>query len=335
LANEKFTLISYDPDIIESYKSDSLDEVLTQVRDDRISCIIVHGFGTSDEGDIQRLLSNFSADPALSEKILNQTPFEFTDQLPNNLYFEFDTPIPFFDAGSERYLETRGSLVLGERFLLLFDESMLGVFDEIQQKILSGHTRAQSFGSDYLLYLLFRTIISHTEHLMLGELVNQFNELEGKILTNPDTKKSFNELMPARELVKALNVPLRRKKDFLISIREQDIPFITPEVQHLFACNLAVDLESLWQDYLHLRDWWDVMLNIYHAKVGQRTNRIIYILTFLSAVFLPLPYINSVADTRFKPIPGIDLTFGLYGMLLIMTGVVAALIWVMKKLEWL
>ena len=335
MSNEKFTLISYNPDIIESYKSDSLDDVLTQVRDDRISWIIVRGFGTSDEGDIQRLLSTFSADPVLSEKILNQTPLEFNDRLPNHLYFEFNTPIPLFDAKSERYLETRGSLVLGERFLLFFDESMLGVFDDIQQKILSGHTRAQSFGSDYLLYLLFRTIISHTEQLVLGELVNQFNKLESKILANPGTKKSFNELMAARELVKRLNVPLRRKKDFLISIREQDIPFITPEVRHLFASNLAVDLESLWQDFLRLRNWWDVLLNIYHAKVGQRTNRIIYILTFLSAVFLPLPYITSVAAARFQPIPGIDLTFGLYGMLLIMIGIVAVVLWVMKMIRWL
>jgi magnesium transporter len=332
---EKYTLINYDPDIIESYSGSSLDDVLTQVREDRVSWVIVRGFSPSDEGDIQRLLSTFSADPALSEKILNQTPLEFTDRLPNSLYFEFNTPIPLFDAESEKYLETRGSLVLGERFLLLFDESMLGEFDDILQKILSGHTRAQNFGSDYLLYLLFRTIISHTEQLVFGELVNQFNELESKILTNPGTKQSFNELMAARELAKALNAPLRRKKALLVSIREQDVPFITPEVQHLFAYNLAADLESLWQGFLRLHNWWDVLLNIYHAKVGERTSHIIHILTILSAVFLPITFISSVYATRFEHIPGIDLSFGLYGMLLIMTGIVAAMLWLMKKIGWL
>jgi magnesium transporter len=332
--DNKFALISYDPDIIESYSSDSLDDVLTQVRDDRISWVILRGYDTSDQGDIQRLLSAFSADPALSEKILNQVPLEFTDRLPDCLYFEYSTPTPIFDAERERFLEARGSLVLGERFLLLFDESMLGVFDDIQQKILSGHTRAQSFGSDYLFYLLFRAAISHTEQLVFGELVNRFDRIEDQVLANPGAREVLDELMAARELIKPLYEPLRRKKALLVSIREQDVPFITLDVQHLFAHNLAADLESLWQGFWRLGDWWDVLLNIYRATVGERTSRIIYVLTILSAVFLPITFISSLYATRFEHIPGIDLPFGLYGMLLAMIGVVGGMLWYMRKKGW-
>ena len=330
----KFTLIGYDPDIIESYSSDSLDDVLVQVRDDRISWVIVRGYGTSDAGDIQRLLSTFSADPALSEKILNQVPLEFSDRLPDCLYFEYNTPTPVFDAERERYLETRGSMVLGERFLLLFDESMLGVFDDMQDRILSGHTRAQSFGSDYLFYLLFRAAISHTEQLVFEELVKRFGELEEKILANPGTVAVFDELMAARELIKPLYEPLRRKKAFLVSIREQDVRFITQDTQHLFTHNLAADLEALWQGFLRLRDWSKDLLNIYRATVGERTRRIIYVLTILSAVFLPISFISSVYATRFEHLPGVDEPFGLYGMLLTMIGIVAAMLWYMKKKGW-
>ena len=332
--DKKFTLIGYDPELIESYNSDSLEDVLTQVRNDRISWVIVRGYGPSDEGDIRTLLSAFAADPALSEKILNQVPLEFSDRLPDCLYFEYNTPIPIFDAKRERFLETRGSLVLGERFLLLFDESMLGVFDDIQQKILSGHTRAQSFGSDYLLYLLFRAAISHTEQLVLGELVDRFNELEDKLLANPGTRGAFDELMAARELVKALYDPQRRHKAFLVSVREQDVRFITQDTQHLFTQNLGSDLESISQALVRLYNWWDVLLDIYRATVGERTSRIIYTLTILSAIFLPITFISSVYATRFEHIPGIDLLFGFYGMLLAMICLVAAMLWNMKKKGW-
>ena len=57
-------MFNYDPDIIESYSSDSLDDVLIRVRDDRISWVIVRSYDTSNRGDIQRLLSIFAADPA-------------------------------------------------------------------------------------------------------------------------------------------------------------------------------------------------------------------------------------------------------------------------------
>jgi hypothetical protein len=208
--DKKLTVISYDPHIIESYSSDSLDDVLTQVRDDRISWVIVRGYGTSGRGDIQRLLSAFAADPALSEKILNQVRLEFSDRLPDCLYFEYSTPIPIFDTERNEYTIACGCVVLGERFLLLFDESMLGVFDDIQQKILSGHTRAQGFGSDYLFYLLFRAAISHIEQLLFVELVKRFDEIEDEVLANPGRRCIFDELMAARELVKPLYDPLRR-----------------------------------------------------------------------------------------------------------------------------
>ena len=332
--DEKFRLIGYDPDIIESYSSDSLDDVLTQVHDDRISWVIVSGYGTSDRPDIERLLSTFSADPALSEKILNRVPLEFSDRLPECLYLEYSTPVPHFDSETDRYLEARGSVVLGERFLLLFDETMLGEYDDIQQKILSGGTRVQSFGSDYLFYLLFRVAISHTEQLVFGELVTRFNELEDRMLASSGTRAAFNELLAARELIKALYEPLRRKKTALVSIREQDVRLITQDTQQLFAHNLEADLETLWQGYLRLRSWWDVLLNVQRTTVGERTSRIIYVLTILSAIFLPITFLSSVYATRFEHIPGVDQPFGLYGMLLAMIGIVAGMLWYMRKKGW-
>ncbi len=332
--DKKFTLINYDPELIESYSSDSLDDVLTQVRDDRISWVIVRGYGTSDEGDIQRLLSAFSADPALSEKILNQVPLEFSDRLPDVLYFEYSTPTPLFDPERNEYLQACGCVVLGEHFLLLFDESVLGVFDDIQHKILSGRTRAQSFGSDYLFYLLFRAVISHTEQLVFGELVKRFNQLEDEILASPGTRGVLDELMATRELIKPLYEPLRRKKAFLVSIREQEVRFITEDTEHLFTHNLAADVEALWQGFLRLRDWWDVLLNIHRATVGERTSRIIYVLTILSAIFLPITFISSLYATRFEHMPGIDQPAGLYVMVLTIIGVVAGMLWYMKKKGW-
>jgi magnesium transporter len=225
-------------------------------------------------------------------------------------------------------------VVLGERFLLLFDETMVGAFDDIRQKILRGHTRVQSFGSDYLFYLLFRAAISHIEQLVFVELVKRFGEIEDEVLAHPGRRRILDQLMAARELIKPLYDPLRRLHAFLVSVREQDVRFITKDTQHLFTQNLAADLESLWQGFLRLRDWSKELLNIYRAIVGQRTSRIIYILTILSAVFLPLTFISSVFSTRFENIPGIDVSFGLYGIMLAMIGIVAAMLWYMKKKGW-
>ena len=279
-------------------------------------------------------MSTFSADPALAEKILNRVPMEFSDRLPGCLYLEYSTPVPRFDEETNRYLEARGSLVLGARFLLLFDETMLGEYDDIEQKILGGATRVQSFGSDYLFYVLFRAALSHSEQLVFGDMIRRFDDLEDSVLTNRGTRTAFEELLAAREVIKALNEPLRRKRAALVSIREQDLPFISQDTEHLFTHNLAADLEALWLGYLRLRSWWDVLLQIHSTTVGARTSRIIYVLTILSAVFLPITFISSVYSTRFVHIPGLDSPFGLYGMLLAMLAIVAAMLGYMKLKGW-
>ena len=330
----RFTLVSYNQDMLESYGGDSLDDVLAQVREDRISWVIVYGFSPADGGDIRRLLSVFSADPALAEKILNRTPLEFSDRQADCLYLEYETPVPRFDAKANRYLEARGSLVLGERFLLLFDETMLGEYDAIKQKILDGGTRIQNQGSDFLFYLLFRTAVGYTEQLVLGDLVRRFDDLEDSVLASRGTRAAFEELLAAREVIKALHEPLRRKKAALVAIREQDLPLVTQDTEHLFTHNLAADLEALWQGYLRLRSWWDVLLEIHRTTVGARTSRVIFVLTILSAVFLPITFVASVYSTRFVHIPGLDAPFGLYGMLLGMVAIVAAMLGYMKIKRW-
>lgn len=332
--DNKYTLISYNPELIESYSSDSLDEILTKVSVDRISWLTVRGCKPSDAGNIQRLLATFSADPALSEKILNRLPLEFSDRQAECLYLEYSTPVPLYDSQTNRYLEARGSLVLGERFLLLFDETMLGEYEAVLQKILEGGTQVQKYGSDYLFYLLFRAAVGHTEQLIFSDLVMRFDDLERRILASRGARTAFEELLEVREVIQDLYEPLHRKQVTLVSIREQDLPFITQDTRHLFTRNLTTDLETLWTGYQRLRSWWELLLDIHRTTVGQRTSRIIYVLTILSAIFLPLTFFSSMFATRFKLIPGIDWPFGFYGMLLAMIGIVIFMLWYMKKQGW-
>lgn len=333
--DNKFTLISYDPETIERHSSDQLADIIAKVNRERVSWVTLRGYSTSDKGDIENLLSIFSADPTLGEKILNQVPLEFSDRLPNFLYFEYSTPTPYFDEDKGSYQEARGSVVLGDRYLLLFNENMGELFDDLQEKVLAGNTRVQEFGSDYLFYLLWRVNLSKFEQLVNVDLVNHFDELEDTVIDNPGKKEVLDELINTRNLIKPLYYPLRRNEALLVSIREEDLKFITKDTRHLFTQNLASDLEALKQGYLRLRYWAGELLDIHRANVGERTNRIIYILTILSAIFLPITFISSVYGMRFDYMPGISQPFGFYGILLIMFVIVVGMVIYIKIKGWI
>lgn len=331
---KKYTLISYNQDAIENHNSDILDEVLSRVQDDRNSWIIIQDCDLSDRTDIERLLSTFAANIAFTDKILNQIPLEFSDQLPDCLYLEYSTPTPVFDLQSNTYLQNRGSIVFGEGYLLLFYSTRGGFLDKLQQRVKSGQSRAQNFGIDYLLYLLFRAAINSMEELINIELVQRFEQIEDEILTHPGQKEVLKELLIGREFTKPLYEPLRRIDVFLMDTREREYTFITGEVRLLFTQNFASDLKALEEGYLRLRHWTSDLLNIHRANVGERTNHIIYILTILSAIMLPITFISSVYGMNFEYMPGVHQPFGYYGIMLIMLAIVAAMIIYMKRKGW-
>jgi magnesium transporter len=330
----KYTLISYDQNTIERHSSDQLSDIIAQVDGDRISWVILRGYSTSDQGEIENLLSAFSADPALAEKILNQVPLEFSDRQPNYLYFEYSSPTPYFDAQKNRFKEARGSVVFGERYLLLFNENMGELFDDLQERVLTGCTRAQNFGSDYLFYLLWRVTMSKFEQLVDVDLVNHLEQLEDMVIENPGKKEVLDELITSRGLIKPLFEPLRRNESLLVSIREEDIKFITEDTRLRFTQNLATDLETLKQGYLRLRFWIGELFDIHRANVAERTNRIIYILAIVSVIFLPITFISSVYGMRFNYIPGIDQPLGLYAILLLMVVIVVVMVIYMRAKGW-
>ena len=251
------------------------------------------------------------------------------------MYFEYNTPTPVFDRQKNDYLQSQGSIVFGEGFLLLFVKSLGWGLDDLQLKIQSGRTRAQNFGMDYTLYLLLRAAFNSLNELIDVEMVKRFEKIEDEVLAHPGTKAVFEEVLIGRELTKQLYVPLKRFDAFLVDVREEEYAFISAEIRQLFTQNLATDLKALQVGYLLLRKWTEELLNIHRANIGERTNRIVYILTILSAIFLPITFITSVYGMKFDHMPGVNHPFGFYGSVLVMITVVAGMVVFMKRKDWL
>ena len=333
--DKKYTLISYNADVIENHDSDHLDGVLSKIKDDHNSWIIIRDCDSKDQADIERLLSTFSTDIALADTILNQKPLEFSDQVPNYIYFAYSTPTPVFDHRKAEYIQSQGSIIIGEGYLLQFIETLGWGLNDLQQKIQRGRTRAQNFGIDYLLYLIIRAAIQSLDDLIDIEMVKRFEKIEDEVFTHPGKKTVFEEILIGRELIKQLYDPLKRIDAFVVDVREGEYGFISDEIRQLFTQNLATDLKTLQAGYLRLRKWTEDLLNIHRANIGERTNRIVYILTILSGVFLPITFITSVYGMKFDYMPGVHHPFGFYGSLLVMLSIVAGMILIMRRKGWL
>jgi magnesium transporter len=326
--DDKFTLISYGPDVLDHQSGSHLEEILSQVQKERVSWLIVRGFRAGDQDEIEKLLSFFSAGPAFAENIVNQTPLAFSDQVPGCLFFEYRVPAMLPDQSQDTLLEDRGNIILGDGYLLLFDKKGAGFFDEIQQELLNGKTQAQNFGIDYLLYLLMIAAIFQMNQLISIDLHVRFEELEDDIFANRGKKLSLENLLDNREYVKALYEPLARMDFFLGSIREDDGRFITSQTRHLFTKNLVADLDALERGYDRLTDWVSELIQLHQTYVNERTN---YLLQILSTIFLPLSFLTGLFGMNFANMPGLDHPYGYFAALLLMAAIVVGMLVLLKS----
>ena len=294
-----------------------------------VSWVIVRGFQPSDQREIENLLSFFSADTDFAQNILNQTPLEFSDLVPNSLFFKYSIPSSVFDKSLDVYAEDRGSIIMGPGYLLLFAETGSGFFDEVQEALVNEKTRAQNYGVDYLLYLLLFAALYQMDQLISVELHDRFEELEDEIFDNPGKKDSLQKLLADRELVKALYKPLARIELFLASIREADDGIITPQTSHLFTENLANDLETIEKGHERLTNWISEMRQIHELYVNERTN---YMLQILSTIFLPLSFLTGLFGMNFVNMPGLQHPYGYYAALGLMLAIVVGMTIYFKRI---
>ncbi len=328
----KYSLVSYDKTSIQLFASDNLAEILAQVVPERVSWLTVSGYNPADRADVEQVLAHFAVTPELARDIFDRTLLDFSGEQPDYLYVEY--ALPQFNASKTGYQHARGSAVLGQDYLLLFNEKKLGLFDQIRQRVLAGTTRAQKYGPDYLLYLLIRVVAGNLWRLVYVDLVEQFEELEDKVIASHGQDFILDKIIAQRELVKPLYDSVRRLSDIIDFVLQDESRFITPKAHKFFDKNLNQELESLWQGYLRLRSWTSELLEIHRANINERTNRIIHILTIISTVFLPITFISSLYGMNFEHMPELKHPYGYYMALGLMVTIVVVMLIYMKRKRW-
>jgi magnesium transporter len=160
-------LISYDPEHYARYDKMPVEDLCQKLEPDRVNWINLDGL--SDHTIIEKLQSNFNLHPLLIDDILD-------DQRPKGE--EFDDYMFFtlkmlykIDDGEIDYEQI--SFVLGNNFLLSFQEKEGDIFDGFRDRIRLDKGRVRKKKTDYLLYRLIDIIVDSYYNVLdhIGDLI--------------------------------------------------------------------------------------------------------------------------------------------------------------------
>jgi magnesium transporter len=328
-----YSILTYNKTELEYKECNDLNDILAQIKPDRVTWITLSGITLQDDRHIiKNLLDYFQLPPQLIDNIYNQELELFEDDHNNYLYLEHTFLV--YNPAIPEHVQIQCSIILGANFLILLEKTSSGLFEKTRRRIVDKRTRAQGNEADYLLYLLLKTMIINYENIF-KVLVEKLEILEDEVIGHPAQDYVYDKILNLREEIKPFHTYLIALDDFVDTLREEEFNFITRETKKLFTRTLNREVDDLLASYQHLRGWLTELLEIHRSNVNENTNRVMKILTVVSTIFLPLTFIAGVYGMNFEYIPSLGWKWGYLMVWLVMIGVAAGIIIYVRHKKWL
>ena len=286
--------------------------------------------GLHDLSIMKGIGKTFDLHPLLVEDILNTGQRPKLEEFDNCLFIV--VKMIRYEKEKQMIVNEQLSMVLGDTFLLTFQEQPGDVFEPVRERIRNQKGRIRGAGIDYLAYALLDTVVDNYVFI-IEKLGEKIEDIEEEILEKADHavmekintfKREMNFLRksvrPAREAIIQLS-----KLDSEL-IHEQTIPFLKDMQDLITHAAEAIDT---------YRDMLSDQLNLYNSVISNRMNDIMKVLTIFAAIFIPLTFIAGIYGTNFEYLPELHFKYSYFVFWGVLVVVAAAMLLFFKRKKWL
>jgi magnesium transporter len=268
---------------------------------DTVTWIDVDGLHNADLiGAVGKI---FGIHPLLIEDILHTDQRPKVEQYPDYIFIVMqllhwvDNQVEFEQL----------SLILGDSFVLTFQETNEDPFGPIRQRLQDPPGRLRRSGADYLAYSLLDVVVDNY-FLILEELGEKIEALENRLVRDP----SEDLLEPIYRLKREM-LHLRRS---VWPLREVVAGLQRGESSH-FEESTLVYLRDVYDHIIQVidtvetyRDIASSLIDIYLTGVSNRMNEVMKVLTVISTIFIPLTFITGLYGMNFAYMPELGWRWG-------------------------
>jgi magnesium transporter len=268
--------------------------------------------------------------PLVLEDILDTSQRPKLEDYERYLFIELNMLI--WDDDHSLVESEQVSLILGENYVITFQEHEKDVFDTVRKRIREGKSRLTNQGADYLAYSLIDAIVDNY-FVVLENLGEQIEFLEEELVTNPDpgTLQSIHELKRELIFLRKSVWPLR---EVIGSLERGETP--------LFKESSLVYLRDVYDHTIQIidtietfRDMVSGMLDIYLSSVSNRMNEVMKVLTVIATIFIPLTFIVGVYGMNFAYIPELQWHWGYFAVWGLMIVIFIGMMIYFRRRKWL
>jgi magnesium transporter len=321
-------VINYDNIMLNEQKHVSLNQCKEFSKASGVTWINVNGI--HDIGLIEALGEYFELHPLTLEDIVNTSQRIKIEEYPDYLFIVLKM-ISFNEAANRIEFE-HVSLILGETYVISFQENEGDVFDGVRNRIRSAKGRIRTMKADYLAYSLMDAVVDH--YFLAAERIGDLIEdIDDQILAEPkpeDIKEIHRLKRNILNLRKAV-WPLREEigaieKSEFATIRQETKVFWRDLYDHTIQ---IIELVETFRDIL------GGMHDTYLSSMSNRMNEIMKMLTIIATIFIPLTFIVGVYGMNFEYMPELKWPWGYYMIWGVMLTLSIGLLIYFKRKKWI
>ncbi|AVQ28718.1 magnesium and cobalt transport protein CorA [Fusobacterium ulcerans] len=321
----KIILYSYNKETVKKVIDNSLDKLSFFNEKDFVNWIVIEG--VHDVELIKKIGVFYEIDNLILEDILNinQRPkFEEREK-----YISFFLKMIYLNKKSDEIEYEQISFILGEGYLITFQEKTGNIFNNLQERIENGIGKLRNKKENYLMYALFDIIVDNY-FLILENFEERIEVLEEKIVNNP-SQKIIEEIISLKKEISKFKRNVIPIKEILIKISNIDY---FDESMNIYLKDLHDHSTIIYESIEIIYNRSNDLIQLCHSSIGNSMNEIMKILTTISTIFIPLSFLAGLYGMNFKYMPELSWEYGYYFILGLMFIVVAGMILYFKRKNW-
>jgi magnesium transporter len=186
--------------------------------------------------------------------------------------------------------------LVGRNFVVTLRDGPLPFAEQLQERTAT-NPQIGRFDAAYLLYVLLDSLIDHYVQ-EIGEIEDEVARLEERLVREPG-RRAFDRALVVKRHVERVRRLISPHREAFGGLVGADSP-IEAENGEAYFRDLTMRIGGIVDRLNQLRDQVVSSFNLYTSNQTHRTNQQLRVLTFLSAVLLPVTALTGMFGTNFK-----------------------------------
>lgn len=307
-------IVNYTKDHYKIFNSNRIEDAFDFKGTDHVTWININGL--NNVKDIETVGLHYKLHPLTLEDIVNTNQRPKIEEFDDYLFVVFK--MLFLNSNDQLHYE-HVSLIVGEDYVLTFQEADGDVFNDLRERLSNAKGRIRSQGSDYLMYSIIDAVVDNYFTIIeaFGDKVEALESLLFQTKSIDDStpgqiQSLKQEILRIRRSIYPLREVINRlEKIDCAFIEDKTYSYIRDLYDHIIQVSESVDLyrEMIWS-----------LMDMHMTVISNKMNEIMKVLTIIATIFIPLTFIAGVYGMNFKNMPELNSDNGyfiLWGIMLI------------------